>query len=145
AAGVKRLGLEEHIAAWLPPDRLVPAVSQGAVAVQVREGDEETRGWVGRLDHVPTRAATASERALLARLEGGCQVPVGALALVEGKRLLLNAVVCSLDGTRAVEGSREGSAAGAENVGLALAETLMEEGAESILEEIRARPGEEGS
>ncbi len=145
AAGVKRLGLEEHIAAWLPPDRMTPAVSQGAVAVQMREGDEDTLRRVERLDHAPTRAATAAERALLGRLEGGCQVPVGALATVDEQELVLNAVVCSLDGSRAVEGSREGTAEGAEGVGLALAETLLEEGAKSILDEIRAGSGGDGS
>ena len=79
AAGVKRLGLERHITEYLSLDRFLPAVAQGAVAVEIRGHDEATRDWVRRLDHPPTHLTTAAERALLATLEGGCQVPVGAL------------------------------------------------------------------
>jgi len=82
AAGVKRLGLEDRVSAYLPPDEITPAVAQGAVAVQIRADDDATGNWVRRLDHPPTRAAAAAERALLRRLEGGCQVPVGALATI---------------------------------------------------------------
>ncbi len=142
AAGVKRLGLEERITAYLPVEVVLPAVSQGAVGIQVREGDEAVMEWVGRLDHPSTRRETTAERAFLRTLEGGCQVPVGALGRVEGAELVLRGVVCSLDGGRAVEGWREGPAEEAEALGRALAEGLLEEGGMEILEEVRARAAE---
>jgi hydroxymethylbilane synthase len=143
AAGVIRLGLETEISEFLPTGHVLPAVSQGAVAVQIRAGDEAVRSWVGRLDHPDTHRATDAERALLRRLEGGCQVPVGALASVTGDQLSLRAVVCSLDGEQAVEGEIEGSAGRAEELGLALAERLLEDGAGEILTVIRGGSGGE--
>ena len=144
AAGVKRLGLEEHIAEYLPADRMYPAVSQGAVAVQVREGDAATIEWLAPLDHGDTRLATIAERAMLRRLEGGCQVPVGGLATIAESTLTLSATICSLDGSSGIEGSKSGSAERCEEIGTALAETLLAGGGEDILNGIREQ-GERGS
>jgi hydroxymethylbilane synthase len=108
------------------------------MAVQVRAEDEATRSWVRPLEHAATRAATSAERALLAALEGGCQVPVGALATLIGGRLELAAQVCSLDGRRGVEGRRSGPAEAAAEVGAELAAELLAAGAGRILAEIRA-------
>ncbi|MEE8277566.1 MAG: hydroxymethylbilane synthase [Thermoanaerobaculia bacterium] len=138
AAGVKRLDLEEEITQYLPVERVLPAVSQGAIAVQVRTDDEATGGWVRQLEHAPTRFATVAERSLLGRLEGGCQVPVGALGSVLDETLNLRAVLCSLDGRRAIEGHRSGPVGQAGSIGLSLAEELLERGGDAILEEIRA-------
>jgi hydroxymethylbilane synthase len=137
AAGLRRLGLERRITALLPVERWLPAVAQGAVAVQVRAGDERTAGWVRRLDDPATRAATTAERALLRRLEGGCQIPVGALATVKDGGIRLQGSVCSLDGRRSVEGERRGTMAEAQRVGAALAEELIAGGAGEILAAIR--------
>ena len=149
AAGVKRLGLEHRIGAFLPPDRVLPAPGQGAIAVQVREADAEVRAWIERLDDPATRAATAAERALLARLEGGCQVPVGALAELAGRRLAIAGIVCSLDGRMAVEGrlaveiaAGAEARAEAEDLGRALADDLLGRGAGEILASIRGLSGE---
>ncbi len=137
AAGVKRLGLEDRISAYLPFEAFLPAVSQGAIGVQIRAEDEETRRWVSALEHGPTRAATTAERALLKRLEGGCQVPVGALGeLVEG-RLRLRGTICSLDGRSWVTGEITGAPQKAEELGRALAEDLYSRGGAGILEKIR--------
>ena len=144
AAGVKRLDFESRITAYLPLERVLPAVAQGAVALQVREDDEYVLSWVRQLDDADTRQATAAERALLGRLEGGCQVPVGALATVTNGVLTLRAVVASLDGTRSVEGTREGPSGQAEQIGGGLAEELLGRGAEVILDEIRATTGDVG-
>lgn len=144
AAGVKRLDFESRITAYLPPERVLPAVAQGALALQVREDDEYVLSWVRQLDDADTRQATAAERALLGRLEGGCQVPVGALATVTNGVLTLRAVVSSLDGTRSVEGTREGPSDQAEQIGGSLAEELLGRGAEVILDEIRATTGDVG-
>ncbi len=137
AAGVKRLGLEEHIAEFLPADRMYPAVSQGAVAVQIRDCDEATSRWVTRLDHENTRLETMAERALLRKLEGGCQVPVGALAHVGASELSLSAVICSLDGSEVVEGAESGPLDRCEEIGQALAEALLAQGGAGILQGIR--------
>ncbi len=144
AAGVKRLDFESRITAYLPLERVLPAVAQGAVALQVREDDEYVLSWVRQLDDADTRQATAGERALLGRLEGGCQVPVGALATVTNGVLTLRAVVSSLDGTRSVEGTWEGPSDQAEQIGGSLAEELLGRGAEVILDEIRATTGDVG-
>jgi len=141
AAGVKRLALEDRISAYLAPGELLPAAAQGALAVQVREGDDDTAGWVRRLDHPPTRAATTAERAFLRELEGGCQVPVGALATIGEDGLSLAGVVCSLDGRRSVEDRRRGEPDAAESLGRELAAALLARGAEDILAEVRGEAG----
>ncbi len=141
AAGVKRLGLERHITEYLPLDRFLPAVAQGAVAVEIRGKDDATRDWVRRLDHPPTHVATAAERALLATLEGGCQVPVGALATLAGEELRLVAEVVALDGSRHVRGERRGSVSRPDELGRALAAELIAGGAAEILAGIRRAGG----
>ena len=137
AAGVKRLGMDEHIAEFLPPDRIFPAVAQGAVAVQTREDDQRTASWITPLDHRETRLATAAERALLRSLEGGCQVPVGGLATVRNGEIRLLAAVCSLDGKEVVEGAKSGPASDCELIGRTLAQDLLSRGGASILQSIR--------
>jgi hydroxymethylbilane synthase len=137
AAGVKRLGLAAHVTEFLPLDRFLPAVAQGAVAIEIRAGDAATAAWAQRLDHAPTHLATAAERALLSTLEGGCQVPVGALATLDGDTLELRASVVSLDGRRHVAGSRRGAVNRPAELGRALADELIVAGAAGILAEIR--------
>jgi hydroxymethylbilane synthase len=136
-AGVKRLGMHERISSWLPEERLPPAVGQGAVAVQTRADDEATLLCVRRLDHRPTRQATAAERALLRELEGGCQVPIGALARVDSGRLTLHAALCDLDGRRFLRRAREGPVDEAEAIGRALARELRDCGGDGILASFR--------
>lgn len=144
AAGVKRLGLAHRISAFLPPESFLPAVSQGAVGIQIRDDDPGVAGWVGKLDHSATRVATAAERAFLRRLEGGCQVPVGALGEVDGGMLRLRGVICSLDGRQEVEGELSGGTDEAEGLGLQLAERLLQEGGGDILDRIRGQVGSGG-
>ncbi len=144
AAGVKRLGLESNITAYLPLDRVLPAVAQGAIAVQTRQDDEGVLGWIRQLDDVDTRQATTAERSLLNRLEGGCQVPVGALATVDNGELTLRAVIASLDGLHAVEGAQAGPAQQGASIGRRLAGELLAKGGDSILDEIRAATGNAG-
>ncbi len=138
AAGVKRLGREDRITDYFTADILPPAVSQGAITVQLREGDDRVGAFVGALEHAPTRAATRAERALLRTVEGGCQIPVGAHATVHGETLRLHAAICSLDGTESVAGNREGPLADAASLGEDLARELLERGGEAILAGIRA-------
>ena len=143
AAGVKRLGLEDRISGYLDSDEILPAVAQGAVAIQIRSEDVATERWIRPLEHTATRAAVTAERALLRELEGGCQVPVGALAQIDDQILTLKAIVCSLDGDRSVEGCSKERASEAEATGKNLARELLDLGAEEILAEI-GQPGNGG-
>ena len=141
AAGVKRLGLETRISAYLPTEHVLPAVAQGAIAIQFREGDQATLDWIRPLDDPASHRAVIAERALLRRLEGGCQIPVGALATIRGDQLRLSAIVCSLDGRRSVEGVRVGALDRGDDLGRSLAEELLELGAAEILAESRGTEG----
>ncbi len=143
-AGLLRLGLDGRIAEVLAPDVMLPAVGQGALGVEVRREDERVARLLASLDHAATRIATAAERALLARLEGGCQVPVGALGEIAGGRLRLRGLVADVDGSRVVREEIEGAAGdatAAARLGTALAERLLEAGAGPILARIRAAGG----
>jgi hydroxymethylbilane synthase len=135
-AGLKRLGLQGHVCQVIEPDDLLSAPGQGAVAVQVRADDERAGGWTAGLDHAPTRIATATERAVLARLEAGCHAPVGALATWEGDSLDLRVVVGRVDGTR-IERRRErariASEADGRAFGIRVADELLSGGAAQLL------------
>ena len=137
-AGVERLGLGERISQLIPVELLIPAVGQGSVAVEIREGDKDVGAIVSRLDDLTTRKCVTAERAFLRRLEGGCQVPIGGYATLDGDTVTLNGVVGSLDGKTVFRDSRSASADDAESLGLALAESLLAAGADSVLSESRA-------
>lgn len=141
AAGVKRLQMGNRISSYLPFERFLPAVSQGAIGIQIRSSDEDVARWVGELDHPPTRFCTTAERALLRTLEGGCHVPVGAFAELDGDILRMKAVVCSVDGSRSVEGALSGPAGNAGALGIALANDLLSRGGNEILAGIRKAGG----
>lgn len=100
AAGLARLGLTQHVTEFLSPQEFPPAVSQGVIGVCARADDAATLGLLRALDDAAARLAVSAERSLLQRLEGGCQVPLGALAEVRGDTLSLQAAVCALDGSR---------------------------------------------
>ncbi|MBI4427928.1 MAG: hydroxymethylbilane synthase [Ignavibacteriales bacterium] len=136
-AGVTRLGWTGMISEIFEPDFMLPAVGQGALAVEIREDDEELRTLLKPMNHLPTFVATSGERALLRRLEGGCQIPIGTYGRIENGSFKLNAMVGSLDGSKIVRGSIEGPASQAETLGPQLAEELLRNGAEKILGEIR--------
>jgi hydroxymethylbilane synthase len=142
-AGVVRLGWETLIGETLDAEIMLPAVGQGALAIEVRTGDQRVMTHVGGLTHVPTLQATVAERALLRTLEGGCQIPVGTFARVNsvgahGPELSMDAMVGSLDGQTIVRAKTNGDPAAAEAIGRNLAETLLKLGADKILEHIRA-------
>lgn len=124
AAGLLRGGWRDHIRQYVDPDILLPAPGQGALTVQVREGDRSFVELVGVLDHPPTRAAVESERAFLRGLGGGCTVPAAALGTVQGDRLRLRVRVLSEDGSRQVSAVREGPLVDAERLGREAAEEV---------------------
>lgn len=139
-AGLDRLGLSQRITEILDPHDFLPAVGQGAIAVECRAGDAEANDLVARLDDTETRNAIIAERALLAALQGGCQVPLGAWARLERGELVMDACVCSANGSQCIR--QQGSAAPeqAGELGQHVARLLIEAGAQSILEEVsRAR------
>jgi hydroxymethylbilane synthase len=125
----------------LPVDVLVPAVGQGALAVEVRASDRRLRRLLRKINSAPTEAAVLAERAVLATLGGGCQVPLGAHAMVspDGSVLHLIAVVASLDGRRLVRVERDGLVRRPVALGRGVAHELLRGGADEILREIVAR------
>jgi hydroxymethylbilane synthase len=141
ACGLSRLGLEGEITEIFESPRMLPAVSQGAIAVETRAADPEAGPMARRLNHADSACRVAAERSLLAALRGGCQIPVGAVSRVEGDDLFLEAAVFSPDGDRFVSGSRRGKKSGPAAIGKELAAWLIENGGAEILEMIRrARP-----
>ena len=138
-AGLARLGLAGRAASLVPFDVCLPAAGQGALGIVVRGDDHRVRGMVAPLDHLPSRLATEAERALLGAMEGGCQIPVGALATVAGNRLTLTGMVAALDGSRLVRGQTSGPAGDAAALGAALARQLMDMGGADILREVREK------
>ena len=136
-AGLKRLGFESRISEVIPFNIMVPAVGQGAIAVEVREKDKQTIEILEKLEHRQTRVCVTAERAFLRTLEGGCQVPIGAYAFLEGGQIVLEGVVGSLDGTTVFREKTTGR--DAESLGTDLAEALIEKGAGRLLEEIRVQ------
>jgi hydroxymethylbilane synthase len=133
SAGLRRLGWQNRIAEALPVDVMCPAVGQGALAIEIREDDPEIDGLCTALEHGPTRSAVTAERALLAALGGGCQVPIGAHAWIESGLLRMRAVVAAPDGSRMVTRTAESPVDDAASLGEWLAEELKREGADALL------------
>ena len=134
AAGLRRLGLEERISAPLPAHEMLPAVGQGALAVETRVDDAAVIELLKPLDHELTRAACAAERALLRSLGGGCQLPIAAHAFRRGNSLRVEGLVAGLSGDTIVRDQIEGEMAEAQHLGETLARQLRARGAESLLE-----------
>jgi len=132
-AGLVRLGLTGHVTEVLDVERVVPAAGQGALAVVVREGADEALAAVARLDDAATHAEIDAERAVLARLGGGCHLPMGVLARVAGGRMTLHARVVAPDGTRMVEERGEAAVADAAALGADVGERLVAAGARELL------------
>jgi hydroxymethylbilane synthase len=140
-AGLDRLGWSQRIAEILSPNLCLPAVGQGAIAVETRLKDTEAADALAKLDDAETRMAIIAERALLGALHGGCQVPIGAWARVERGELLLEACVCSVDGVQYVRQRATAPPEQAAQLGEHMARLLMEAGAQTILEEVGRQRG----
>jgi hydroxymethylbilane synthase len=134
AAGVHRLGFQARITEYFSPDAMCPAVGQGALAIELRQGDERTERAVRPLDHVPTHQAVRAERALLRYLGGGCQVPIAAYAVATGGQLNLVGLVASLDGSLVKRAVAAGTIEDPEGLGVRVATHLLQQGARAILE-----------
>ena len=140
-AGLDRLGLSQRISEIFAPEVFMPAVGQGAITVETRLNDDETGDLLSKLDDAETRAAIITERALLAALQGGCQVPIGAWARIERGEMALEACVTSVDGQQQVKQRLTGAADQGQQLGEQMARLLMETGAQTILEEVGRQRG----
>ncbi|MFM7642700.1 MAG: hydroxymethylbilane synthase [Cyanobium sp.] len=143
AAGLGRLGLAGRIHQLIDPAISLHAVGQGALGIECRQGDGRVLQQIKVLEHLPTTRRCLAERAFLRTLEGGCQVPIGVNSRLEGDVLVLTGMVASLDGQRLIREEARGDQNDPEAIGVALADTLRQQGATAILEEIFAsvRPG----
>jgi hydroxymethylbilane synthase len=140
-AGLDRLGLSQRISETLEPDVCMPAVGQGAIAVECRLRDTEAGDTLAPLDDAETRTAIIAERALLGALHGGCQMPLGAWARIERGELVMEACVCSVDGVQYVKQRAAAPPDQAAPLGEHMARLLIEAGAQSILEEVSRQRG----
>lgn len=133
AAGLRRLGLEARIRARLSVQQSLPAVGQGAIGIECRLDDARVRALLAPLNHADTADRVVAERAMNNRLQGGCQVPIGSYAELTGDQLYLRALVGAPDGSRLLQAEIRGPRTEAEQLGSALAEQLLDDGAGSIL------------
>jgi hydroxymethylbilane synthase len=136
AAGVKRLNLEDRISEYLNEEIMLPAVGQGALCIQVRENDPDVKGLVSALDHSQTRTIVNGERAFLRRLQGGCQIPIAGHGKIRNDCYTLTGLVSDIDGKTLIKETLSGPIASSESVGVKLAERLLQQGADKILEQL---------
>jgi hydroxymethylbilane synthase len=136
AAGVRRLGLAENVSEYLDPAISLPAIGQGALGIECRVNDRELNDLIAFFNHQDTRTCVTGERALLRRLEGGCQVPIACYGQMMNGKLHLIGLVGSVDGKRIIKDTIEGEAEKAEKLGVTLAEKLLKQGADVILREV---------
>jgi len=136
-AGIVRLGFADRIGETIATDRMMPAVGQGALGIEIREGDNNIGPLLEAIANEAATFSTTAERAFLGRLEGGCKVPIGAHGRIESNDLILDGLVASLDGTRIYKGKVNGDPSDAQKLGVRLAEVLLKSGAGTALAEIR--------
>jgi len=139
SAGLRRLGKTELVKQIIPAEMMCPAAGQGALGIEIREGDAATREHLAFLNDPGARAATTCERALLNRLGGGCQVPIGAFAEVQNGKLHLESIVADPDGSKLLRDSREGHLDDAEKLGNDAGRALLSRGGDEILETVYGR------
>jgi hydroxymethylbilane synthase len=141
SAGLRRLGLRERISAPISTNEMLPAVGQGALAIETRMDDSLALKLLAPLDHAPTRAACTAERSLLRSLGGGCQLPIAAHAVVQGNRLRLEGLVAGLSGDVIIRDTIEGPSWDARELGKSLGFRLLERGAKSLLTGLTEQAG----
>lgn len=136
AAGLKRLGLEKRIRAYLSIEQSLPAAGQGVLGIECRENDDRIQQLIAPLNHSETQIAVLAERALCTRLGGGCQVPLASYAEIRNGQIELQGLVARVDGTHVVRAQQVGSVHDPYALGIAVAEDLIRQGAEDILRDI---------
>lgn len=138
SAGLIRLGMPERIKSVISVEDSLPAAGQGAVGIETRVNDTRVLNYLAKLNHNPTACCVMAERAMNTRLQGGCQVPIGGFATLNGEELELNALVGSLDGSTIIRASGKAHQRDAEQLGIRIAEQLLAQGADKILAEVYA-------
>jgi hydroxymethylbilane synthase len=133
-AGLDRLGKAEQISEIVPPEICLPAAGQGAIGIETRKQEESIAAAMRKLNHRPSQVAVEAERAVLAGLESGCQVPIGVWARAESGNLIIDARVLSADGTESIRENRRGSSENATELGRSVAAALLERGADRLLQ-----------
>jgi hydroxymethylbilane synthase len=141
AAGLRRLGWEQRITQVLPEEVSLPAIGQGALGIEIRRDDGETREAVSFLNDLDTAYAVRAERGFLKRLEGGCQVPIAAYGRTEGGAIFLRGMVGRPDGSEIVRGDAWGTVGNPESLGVELADQLLARGAKEILDDVYRAAG----
>jgi len=136
AAGIIRLGLSNRITQLVPHGHLLPAVGQGAIGIECRADDMTTQELISPLNDKDTSLCVLTERAFSRRLNGGCQLPIAAHALIEDKQIKLSGLVARLDGSEIIKSEKQGDITDIESIGNSLAELLLERGADVILKEL---------
>ncbi len=135
-AGLNRLGLSERITSILPSDIMLPAIGQGALGIEFRSNDDDTRQILMPIHHEETALCVKAERAFLDRLQGGCQVPIGGMAILKGSDIELCGLVADENGKTVIKKSMTGSSNDPESIGIKLAEEILNSGGRQILEEV---------
>jgi len=136
AAGLRRLGLKENIMEYLDPEKILPAIGQGALGLELRREDTRVREQVEFLNHRETELCVRTERAFLKTLGGGCQVPIAGYARYENGKIELSGMVAELDGSGIIRDRLDGNGSDPEKIGITLAKRLLASGAERILAEL---------
>ncbi|KZN60284.1 hydroxymethylbilane synthase [Pseudoalteromonas luteoviolacea] len=136
AAGLIRLEMAERIASYVSVEQSLPANGQGAVGIECRSDDTRVQSLLAPLEHAPTRARVLAERAMNRHLEGGCQVPIGAYAELQGDQIYLRGLVGAVDGSTILRAEKTGALQQPEALGVELAESLLAQGADKILAEV---------
>ena len=136
-AGLQRLEMGEYISELFDPELMIPACSQGAIAVEIRENDPDTEALLSKINHQETFLATEAERTFLGTLEGGCQIPVGSYTSIDGDKFKITGFISSIDGTKFLRESAEGDISQAVYLSAKLAKNLFKSGGAEILKEIR--------
>ena len=141
AAGIKRMGMQDQMHGYLETDDVLPAVAQGTLGIQTKDDNDEVNRMVDALNDADTVDRTLAERAFLAHLEGGCQVPIGAYATLDGDNLHLDGLVGSVDGKTLIRRQVSGMRSDAKSLGVQLADTILDLGAREILAELYESQG----
>ena len=136
-AGLLRMNYTGQISQIIPFDIMLPAVGQGSLCIEIRKDDTRIQKIVSDIDDEQTRIAVKTERSLLAKLQGGCQVPIGAYAEIQGKEVSVEAIICTLDGDHAIRDRHSGPKNQAAKIGEELARRMLENGGLKILHEVR--------
>ena len=137
AAGIERLGLQEYISEYLNETQMLTAPGQGAIAIEIREEDNQTLEFLSSLNHKESVICVTAERSFLNRLEGGCQIPFAAHATLDGDHLVLEGLVSTLDGRKMQREIIKGNSKDAIQLGIDLANSIKNNGGHEILEEIK--------